>query len=767
MPLDRFLIAPINTGLQTDLRPWLIPEDAFVQLDNAYVFRGRVRKRFGSAYMGTQAPLALSSRLAVPVGTTNGSGNISGTVPGSEFNIGQGFSIGSTDFYTVYQEGTPGNMLRNDGVVATATFNTTNGAFVINGGPASTGVYWYPSLPVMGLALYEIMPINNQPAYAFDTEFAYVFADGYWQRSGTGTTPQWHGTDTNFFWIENWDGETPNEVVMYVTNFNATVPTPAGTDDPVWYFDGTNWARYSPYMVVTGDGTFIQTAQIIVAFKGRLLMLNTIEQTPGGSPTNASFVNRCRYSIFGSPFAGVTVGSDFAAGAWLEVNQSYTVGAATAIGNDAGFVDAGTEESIVSAEFIKDRLIVYFERSTWELAFTNNQIEPFVWQKINTELGSESPNSTVPFDRIVLTVGSTGVHACNGSNVERIDNKIPDQIFKINTQNQQKSRVCGIRDYYVEMVYWSYPSDNESSADTYPNRVLVYNYRNDSWAINDDCITAFGYFEQAIPLTWERAMFPWETANFTWDSGVLEAQSRQVIAGNQQGFVFYIQPDNSQNAAVMQLTNVAVNGTGLNLTIINHTLHAGDYIYITQSSGFQILNPAGEQQFIFQVSSLSSGDPSNTVFINPATLSGSYTGGSFVARVSQINILSKQWNPYVSTGRNVYIAKIDFGVLRTSDGEVTVDYYPSYTQLSMIKSATANNMIQGTSVLQTFGYILYPLELIQDLIWHPIYFQTEGEAIQINISLSNAQMIDPAIVFSDFELQGMVLHTQPTTTRLQ
>ena len=164
---------------------------------------------------------------------------------------------------------------------------------------------------------------------------------------------------------------------------------------------------------------------------------------------------------------------------------------------------------------------------------------------------------------------------------------------------------------------------------------------------------------------------------------------------------------------------------------------------------------------------MSSGDPSNTVFINPATLSGSYTGGSFVARVSQINILSKQWNPYVSTGRNVYIAKIDFGVLRTSDGEVTVDYYPSYTQLSMIKSATANNMIQGTSVLQTFGYILYPLELIQDLIWHPIYFQTEGEAIQINISLSNAQMIDPAIVFSDFELQGMVLHTQPTTTRLQ
>ena len=30
MAYDRFLIAPINTGLQTDLRPFLIPEDAFL-----------------------------------------------------------------------------------------------------------------------------------------------------------------------------------------------------------------------------------------------------------------------------------------------------------------------------------------------------------------------------------------------------------------------------------------------------------------------------------------------------------------------------------------------------------------------------------------------------------------------------------------------------------------------------------------------------------------------------------------------------------------
>lgn len=40
MAFDRFLIAPMQSGLQTNLRPWLIQDDAFSQLNNAYLFRG-------------------------------------------------------------------------------------------------------------------------------------------------------------------------------------------------------------------------------------------------------------------------------------------------------------------------------------------------------------------------------------------------------------------------------------------------------------------------------------------------------------------------------------------------------------------------------------------------------------------------------------------------------------------------------------------------------------------------------------------------------
>ncbi len=65
------------------------------------------------------------------------------------------------------------------------------------------------------------------------------------------------------------------------------------------------------------------------------------------------------------------------------------------------------------------------------------------------------------------------------------------------------------------------------------------------------------------------------------------------------------------------------------------------------------------------------------------------------------------------------------------------------------------------------GDLYYPLEQEQDRLWHPIYFQTEGECIQLFIYMTQDQMVVPDIAFSDFELEGMVLHTMATTGRLE
>ena len=174
---DRFFIAPYDTtsGLQTNVKPWLIPDEAFAELKNAYVFRGRVRKRFGSRWLNNTA---LQSRLRFNVGVTASgarAGNVrtiavDATLP---LKVGQSFSIADTVFTIVSNVAGPQQMLRSDGSAAVATFDIANGAFNITGVSNGIDVYFYPSFPVMGLLTKEEATTNEEFVIAFDTRYAY------------------------------------------------------------------------------------------------------------------------------------------------------------------------------------------------------------------------------------------------------------------------------------------------------------------------------------------------------------------------------------------------------------------------------------------------------------------------------------------------------------------------------------------------------------------------------------------------------------------
>ena len=909
MAYDRFLIAPFDSGLVTALRPWQIPDQAFAQLENAYVFRGRVRKRFGSTLTGTGASSSqtapLFSRVRVQCGSTTNLGARATTVPGAGGAIGQMFSIGD-EIFTVNALGVPANMLTTgvllgatdiagalsgtvpgsmgilgqtfiiNGVLFTVTvnapgpqiltrnpaggtthtfdmttgnfvftgeaignsvyffsvthtFNTTTGDVIFTGAKPSTPVYFYPNNPIMGLTLYETDDIIDSTAIAFDTQYAYNYTGGAWPM--ITSSPTWHGSNSQFFWACNYRGATLNASETYITNFNATKDAaPSATDDPMWYYDPSGGFKpFAPQFFVAGDS--VRSCRIIIPFHSRLLLLNTIERNAAGN-YNSHYPARCRFSHFGAPIAssvaiaggagvgitdgtggatgtvpgasGVmgatfTIGSEVftvvnvtagaqvmlttgsaathtfdattgvfvfagatattqiyyyanASGAWLENGQ---------IGWDgAGWEDASTTEEIVSAEFIKDRLIVYFERSTWEIVYTGNGAHPFIWQKINTELGAVSTFSAVPFDKFVLTVGNTGIHACSGGNVERIDSKIPQQIFKINNDNNGIYRVHGIRDYAKEMVYWSFPQQGSNTFNgVYPNKVLVYNYKNDSWAVNDDVITCFGEFEQQPDTTWSSATFTWGGTVNEWGSGLLDAEARRVIFGTPEGYILYVAPDSPRNAPSMQITDITATATDTTLVIVNHSLDVGDYIFVENDKTELKLHPvAGE--YIYQVQSVTD---ANTVSIGTVGLFSTYTGGATAARVSNIYIQSKQWNPYVDKGMNVSIGKIDFGVQKTDNGQVYVDYSLSSSNISMVTDAVGSSVILGDqNILETSAYTDYPLEATQDRIWHTIYFQGTGECIQILITMSPEQMLYPSMSMEDFQLEGIVLYTNPT-----
>lgn len=721
----------------------MIPDEAFAALNNAYCWRGRIRKRFGSRWLGNTQDL---TRLRIGLVTTDASGNTVGVnvVPlVDNFNVGQMFSIGSS-FYTVYQTGTPAAMLI-DGTATTATYNTSTGAYVFTGAPALTQVFFYPALPVMGLATFQNTLVNNEPLIAFDTRFAYIYNNG-WDRLATGAA-LWAGSNSQFFWFTTYSGVNASDYVLFVTNFNE--------NEPMRYLFGTTWSNFTP-TVASGSSTVMVTARILVVFKNRLLAFNTWETIGAGALTH--YPNRMRYSIEAQ--------SPIDAGDYHPWD--------TDVPGNGGGQDCPSKESIITVEFVKDRLVVFLEQSTWEIVFTNNQQQPFSWQQINTELGAESTFSVVPFDKVAIGVGNVGIIACTGANVERIDDKIPDEVFSFHNVDAGVERVYGIRDYFVEMIYWTIPTAEASADFPYPNQVLVYNYKNGTWALNDDSITAFGYFQPQTGILWSSQTVLWNSDDL-WGSGSLQALFRQVVAGNQQGWTFIVDAQEHANSPALQITNLLILVAGSNIVTIDcidHNLHEGDYVYfqdIAATGNLTLLNG-----MIFPVI-VSSPENPNTFSIDfgtpPPVLAGTYLGGGVMARVSQIQVLTKQYNFYMDQGRNAYVSKVDFLVDRTEDGQIQVDYYVSTSDLSMLADSApepeGTGALLGTGVLETFPYPTVPFEASSSQLWHPYYLQADGEFIQLNIQLNDAQMRDPLVRLSPFQLHKMLFFATKSSSRLQ
>ena len=773
MPMDKFFIAPMDkeSGLDTSVKPWLIPDTAFSSLENAYVFRGRVRKRFGSRWFGNTQ---FSSRLRVNIGTTAAvTGNFSGFTPGAGTPIvtpaiGQAFSIG-TAIFTVNVLGTApaANLLRSDGVAMTATFDSATGAVVIDGATPLTTVYYYPALPVMGLISYETgAQVEYEPTIAFDTTFSYQYNNSTigWERITGEVTPGasiWTGDNSQFFWGASYNGANAYDYILWVTNYNENETLRTRT------FDGTNWDTFYPQIsaYVAGPpivpGIYLASYLIVVPFKNRLVVFNTWENETLDNMTYTlrNYQNRARYSA---------VGSALAADAWRQD-----------IPGEGSGVDCPVNQAIVTVEFIKDRLIVFFENSTWEFVYTGNQIYPFAWQQINEELGAESTFSVIPTDKVAIGVGNVGIMACNGANVERIDTRIPDEVFAIHQQDSGIERVYGIRDYFVEMFYWSFPGDEQSTAFPYPNRVLVYNYKTNTWAFNDDSITVFGYFQPVTGITWDSTTVTWDD-DVSWDSGATQALFRQVVAGNQEGYTFIIDANEKVNAPVLQITDIpTILGDVITITCIDHNLRDEDYVYIqgvVATGNLEDINNG-----IYQVTVLSSTQFNIVYSPFPPVIAGTYQGGGIMSRVSQISISTKEYNFYAKQGMNAAINKVEFMVDTTAATalcSLDVNYYVSTSQSNLLvdsQPAVGTGSILGQGTLDTFPYALYPYEATSSRKWSPVYINSVGEVISLKIQMNNEQMttVIPVLnpdstysytgpTFENFELHSMVFYATPS-----
>ena len=757
MPVEKFFIGPPDEGQITRYKPWALPETAFAQLRNSYVWRGSCKKRFGAQPMNPSKTLVeqpLFTRLRINIGTVT-----THAIPGgaSALAIGQMFSVGS-DMFTIYQTGA-GVLTLTTNAAATATIDTTvnPNTVVFTGLTGGDTVYWYPSNPVMHFGIYKIVTVNIEDTFAFDTQFAYTFTlAGGWVRSDAEATAAgeslWTGTDADFFWSTNYRGVASDDFLMFVTN-NVIADAMRYWDGATWNFFGT--AATTPINAVPD---FIKTCAIIESFDDRLLLFDVTETTAG--PVNTRYRNRIRYSKAVDPLA---------ANSWL---QQPGLG---------GFIDIPVKESIMSVQFIKNRCIVFMESSTWELVITNSPLQPFLAQQLDSELGVESMNSTIPFDKAILGFGNVGIHACNGQNVERIDEKIPTTIFNVNNENSGTERVAGIRDYFNELAYWSYTS---TSVDTgfdnkYPNRVLVYNYTEDTWGYNDDSITAFGYFQKISDLTWNDVEATWDELDTPWDSPTSSARFQSVIAGNQEGWTFLVNAEDNTNSMSLQITNLTVAANVVTITTVNHNLANNSYVFIQGVQDDDII-AAAVNNLVFKVNNTTSSSVFTIILDSEPT--GTYTGGGIVTLVTPPEILTKEYNFFLDKAANMAVNQIDFyvdnssdnqvdddGVLINGGGQMTVTYFLSSSTYDIAANAIQDGGMLGTSILETVPYDLIPMERYQARFWHTLYPNFLGETIQLKFYLTDAQIRTgftdatnpiPYPAFQSFQLNAMIFYAQ-------
>ena len=533
----------------------------------------------------------------------------------------------------------------------------------------------------------------------------------------------------------------PDIKLMWVTNNSGGNNNP----DPIRITDGTTWVDFTPPNYGQIDATtFLVQCLAMLPFRGRMVTFNTYEGPTLNGAINYS--NRLRWSAIGNPFIPFSAGPP-AAGSWR-----------SDIRGQGGFLDIPTSEAIVAVGYVRDNLVIYCERSTWQLRYTGRSIAPFQIERVNSELGAESLFSAIQFDTSLLGIGDKGIVKCDSYKSDRIDIKIPDFVFGLQSANNGAVRVQGMRDFINRLAYWALPLASvydPAVNGIFPNQRLVYNYDNDSWALFDDSFTALGEYQIQSGRNWLNTKIPWVDANFSWIQQPLE--SPQLAGGNQQGFV-EILDQQSLNDESLYISNITANTTTPTvIEVKNHNLVTG---FVIKISGIPSTDPfTGLNNNVYGVIVVDKDnlklmvyDSVTGQFSTPQldTPGDDYLGAGVLSVRDNFNIISKKFN-FLDQGQSIQLGYLDILTKSTesnNEGSFSLNVYLNYDDNSAINTLPQNVVEDGlsTQVPDTFFNSVIPLKQSTlsgvggSKFWHRAYCPTRGNFLTLEYTFNNEQM---------------------------
>ena len=696
------------------------------------------------------------------------------------------------DYQQFWSTNYQGAMLVTNGIDVPFTGSTIGMQFKIIGAITTTATTATMTITAHGLFVGDFVFINEVPSGITGINF----------QTGYVTTVTNANTVIVTFPYATLTGTATGGIAQYLTNRSDI------TKDCLRFYDGdptngnvTNpsltgnlgWVNFCPPLSqsifsiaeVPIAQYYLVGARMIIPFKDRILFFGPVIQTSSGSPIYLQ--DTVIYSQNGTPYytSSFTATTNYPLPPvttppsyfpiLVPINQTATPSAyfedQTGFG---GFQSAGIDQPLITAANNGDVILCGFDTAQARLVYTGNDIVPFNFFLVDSELGSGSTFSVINMGRGVLSRGSRGYVNTTQERAVRFDPDIPDEVFQIRLTGNGTERMCAQRDFINEWIHFTYTGNQ--TVNKFPNTTLQYNYKDDSWAIFYESYTHYGQFRKQTGFTWQTVglVYPsWEVWNDPWNAGSSTLLQPDVIAGNQQGFIMV------RNNGTGEGTSLYIQGfTGNTVTSPNHNLDTGDYIIISGCMGTVGTYVNGE---IFSVLV----EDANSFILNPTAIpsGATYIGGGLMTRMYVPYIQTKQFAPSWGISRKTRIGVQQYMLTSTDDAQMQLLIFLSQNSADAYNEGNIvpeNNVVNNSLIYSTTLFTcpestnigLTPaninLNMVtaiqQSQIWHRINTSLIGDSVQLGFTISDVQMRDIEPSGNSFAITGANKATQCVLT---
>ncbi len=459
------------------------------------------------------------------------------------------------------------------------------------------------------------------------------------------------------FYVSGTSYATATNTARFV--FTGEGITPSG-NSAIFFYDGTNVKDFTdigdnpnyapPLSPVTGVAAILSRAVYVVGFGERL---NFFVPTIDGITYNQGIL-----------YSGIRTGTGN--------GDKFNVAG-------SGFLQADTYEIMTGVTILGQVLSLCFNRSAWTLEKTTDAFNPYFIRRLPSVLGTNAKFSAQSWDEIVKSMGKTGAVQSDGRQSLRFDNKVP-RFTEDEIDQTDFGLTYGGFDRKNNQFLWSYKKSESES--TTQNSVLVYNYEEDSWSVNDQRFSVYGQSDVGLNLTWDqideaagnKSWKRWDKTEDLWDEIGLGAEVQKTLAGDDLGFIYELNQDYDDFYADISAITSASQAV---LTIDASAFLAGDLVVIENVEGMTEINNFDADSEFPNINFV----PYTVLVATPTSLTLDVDSSGYGVYVPNTGSVTKvisfraetiPFNPYRSQGRRCYISHVEF-LLDTNGGNLKVD----------------------------------------------------------------------------------------------